>query len=81
MSTPPATDGSRLVAVSLVVGAIVSIQFGTAFATGLFDEVGIFGAVLLRTAFATVLLVAIWRPTAALFRRAPLLIFSFGFCL
>jgi len=64
-----------------VIGAIVSIQFGTAFATGLFDEVGIFGAVFLRTVLATVLLVAIWRPTAALFRQAPLVILGFGFCL
>lgn len=80
VSTPSAT-GPRLVAVLLVVGAIVSIQFGTAFATGLFDQVGVFGAVLLRTLFATVLLAAIWRPTVALFREAPLLIASFGFCL
>jgi inner membrane transporter RhtA len=80
VSTPSAT-GSRLVAVLLVVGAIVSIQFGTAFATGLFDQVGVFGAVLLRTFFATILLVAIWRPSVALLRRAPLLVFSFGFCL
>ena len=81
MSTPSGLTGSRLVAASLVVGAIVSIQFGTAFATGLFDQVGVFGAVLLRTALATVLLFVIWRPTIAFFRRAPLLIFSFGFCL
>ena len=77
----PQTEGSRLVAAALVVGAIVSIQFGTAFATGLFDEVGIFGAVFLRTLLATVLLVAIWRPTVNLFRQAPLLILGFGFSL
>ena len=80
MSNPP-SEGSRLLAASLVVGSIVSIQFGTALATDLFDRVGIFGAVLLRTLLAAVLLVAIWRPTVGLFRQAPLLIFAFGFSL
>lgn len=80
MSNPP-SEGSRLLAATLVVGSIVSIQFGTALATDLFDRVGIFGAVLLRTLLAAVLLVAIWRPTVGLFRQAPLLIFAFGFSL
>jgi len=80
VSNPP-SEGSRLLAATLVVGSIVSIQFGTALATDLFDRVGIFGAVFLRTLLAAVLLVAIWRPTVDLFRRAPLLILAFGFCL
>ncbi len=50
-------------AVGLVLGAIVSVQIGAAVATELFDEVGATGTVLLRLAFAAIVLVAVWRPT------------------
>jgi inner membrane transporter RhtA len=46
----------------LVLGAIASIQFGAAIATMLFDRIGPGGTVLLRLAFGTVVLLAIWRP-------------------
>jgi inner membrane transporter RhtA len=55
-------EGSRGAATALVLGGIVSVQVGAAFATTLFDELGPGGTVFLRIAFAAVLLLAIWRP-------------------
>ena len=55
-------QGSRGSATALVLGGIVSVQVGAAFATTLFDELGPGGTVFLRIAFAAVLLLAIWRP-------------------
>jgi inner membrane transporter RhtA len=72
----------RLPPTLLVLGAIGSVQFGAAFAKTLFDDVGPGGAVLLRVAFAAVILCAVWRPalrgrTAAQWR----LILAYGFVL
>ncbi len=50
------------------MASAVSVQVGAAVATTLFDEVGPQGTVLLRTGFAALLLLAIWRP--AIPRRA-----------
>src|SRR3954451_5263863 len=47
---------------SLVMGAVASVQLGAAIATTLFDELGPAGAVLLRTGFAAVALLLLWRP-------------------
>jgi len=47
---------------SLVMGAIASVQLGAAIATTLFDELGPAGTVLLRTGFAAVALLLLWRP-------------------
>jgi inner membrane transporter RhtA len=47
---------------ALVVGAIASVQFGAALAATLFDTLGPGGAVLLRLAFAALILLALWRP-------------------
>ena len=55
-------EGSRGTATALVLGGIVSVQVGAAFATTLFDELGPGGTVFLRIAFAALLLLAIWRP-------------------
>jgi inner membrane transporter RhtA len=55
-------EGSRGAATALVLGGIVSVQVGAAFATTLFDELGPGGTVFVRIAFAALLLVAIWRP-------------------
>jgi len=55
-------EGSRGAATALVLGGIVSVQVGAAFATTLFDELGPGGTVFLRIAFAALLLLAIWRP-------------------
>ncbi len=46
----------------LVLCGIASVQFGSALATTLFDEVGPGGAVLLRLVSASIVLVAISRP-------------------
>jgi inner membrane transporter RhtA len=51
-----------------VIASVVSVQMGAAVATTLFDELGPAGTVLLRTGFAALILLAIWRP--ALPRRA-----------
>ncbi len=44
------------------MGAVASVQIGAAIATTLFDELGPAGTVLLRTGFAAVVLVLLWRP-------------------
>jgi inner membrane transporter RhtA len=59
-------------AVAMVLGAIVSVQCGSALATDLFDRVGPEGAVFLRTLFAAAILLAIARPTVAMVRQAGL---------
>jgi inner membrane transporter RhtA len=46
----------------MVLGGIGSVQLGSALVTTLFDELGPGGAVLLRTSFAAIVLIAIWRP-------------------
>jgi inner membrane transporter RhtA len=46
----------------LVIGAVASVQFGSAFAKTLFDEIGPTGTVLLRTASAAIVLAVLWRP-------------------
>jgi len=66
----------------LVLGGVASVQFGAAFAKTLFDEVGPGGAVLLRVAFAAVILCALSRP--ALRGRSAAhwcLILAYGFVL
>jgi inner membrane transporter RhtA len=47
---------------ALVLGAIASVQFGSAIAATLFNRIGPGGAVLLRLVSASVVLVALWRP-------------------
>jgi inner membrane transporter RhtA len=54
------------------MGAVVSVQVGAAAATSLFDELGPTGTVLLRTGFAAVILVALWRPRIPHPADAPL---------
>jgi inner membrane transporter RhtA len=46
----------------LVLAAVTSVQFGSALAKGIFDEVGAGGTVFLRVCSAAVVLVLIWRP-------------------
>ena len=64
-------EGSRGTATALVLGGIVSVQVGAAFATTLFDELGPGGTVFLRIAFAAVLLLMIWRPPLRLGEGVP----------
>jgi inner membrane transporter RhtA len=47
---------------ALVVGAIASVQFGSAIAATLFHRVGPAGSVLLRLVSGTIVLMALWRP-------------------
>ncbi len=58
----------------LVVGAIASVQFGSALAATLFARVGPGGAVLLRLVTASVVLLAVWRPRLRGRKRRELLL-------
>ncbi|HWH29247.1 MAG TPA: EamA family transporter, partial [Mycobacteriales bacterium] len=49
-------------ATALVLSAVVSVQFGSAVARGLFDDLGAVGVVLLRVGLSAVLLLAVLRP-------------------
>jgi inner membrane transporter RhtA len=72
----------RVPPVTLVIGAVASVQIGGALAKTLFDEVGPGGTVLLRTLFTAVILALLWRPEVRdRARRDWLLIGLFGFCL
>lgn len=51
-------------AAGLVMVGVASVQIGSAVATTLFDEIGPAGTVFLRTLFAALVLLAIWRPAA-----------------
>jgi inner membrane transporter RhtA len=73
---------SRVPAFGLVGVAICSVQFGSALAAQLFDEVGSSGAVLLRLVSATIVLLALWRPRlSGRSRRELLLACAFGLVL
>jgi inner membrane transporter RhtA len=72
----------RVPPVTLVIGAVASVQIGGALAKTLFDEVGPGGTVLLRTLFAAVILALLWRPEVRERAREDwMLIALFGFCL
>ncbi len=61
----PERDGDPLARApsgALVLGAITSVQIGSAIATKLFGQVGPSGAVLLRLLFASIVLLGVWRP-------------------
>ena len=53
---------ARIPSGGLVVGAITSVQFGSAIAATLFARIGPGGAVLMRMLFGAVIVVALWRP-------------------
>ena len=72
----------RVPPITLVLGAVASVQIGASLAKTLFDEVGPGGTVLLRILLAAVILVALWRPDVRGRSRADWwLIAAFGFCL
>ncbi len=72
----------RIPSLGLVLGGIVSIQFGAAFAATLFDELGAAGVSLLRLGFAALVLLAVWRPRPSAHAPADLrLAVVFGVCL
>ncbi|MBZ0280262.1 MAG: EamA family transporter [Anaerolineae bacterium] len=47
---------------ALVVVAVISVQFGAAFAKGLFETTGPGGVVFLRTLLAGIMFMVLWRP-------------------
>jgi inner membrane transporter RhtA len=59
---------------ALVLGAIASVQFGSALSTKLFASIGPAGAVLLRLVSASIVLMLIWRPRARARTRQELLL-------
>lgn len=61
---------------ALVSGAIVSVQLGAAIATELFDELGPVGTVMLRLAFAALVLAALWRPSLRSLGARDVLLFG-----
>jgi inner membrane transporter RhtA len=66
----------------LVLGAIASVQFGSAIATTLFHQIGPGGAVWLRLLLGTVILIPLWRPRVrGRTRRELLLACVFGLVL
>src|SRR3954462_1585406 len=63
----------------MVIGAVVSVQCGSAAATTIFDQVGPVGAVLYRLLSAAIVLLAIWRPRPAEGGRdGGVLVIAFG---
>jgi inner membrane transporter RhtA len=68
--------------VAMVMAAAVSVQFGAALGTTLFDELGPGGASLLRQVFAAAILLALWRPRVRSYPPAALkLAVAFGLSL
>ncbi len=65
----PATGGRRRVAIGLMLTGIGSVQIGSALATTLFDQLGPGGTVFLRTLFAAIFLLAMWRPARTALNR------------
>jgi inner membrane transporter RhtA len=66
----------------LVLGAIVSVQFGAALAATLFDELDASAVSLVRLVFAAAVLLAVWRPRPSAYARADLRLAAlFGLCL
>jgi inner membrane transporter RhtA len=62
----------------LLLGGIVSVQFGAALAKGLFPLVGAAGSAGVRLFFAAAVLLAVWRPRARLTRRQWIVTLGYG---
>jgi inner membrane transporter RhtA len=82
-SPSPAGVLARAPSGGLVVGAIASVQFGSALAATLFARIGPGGTVFLRLASAALILLLLWRPRLRLrlrgyTRRQLLLAGAFG---
>ncbi len=81
-SLPPATGAARVPAPLLVLGGVISVQFGGALAATLVPEIGAGGSVLLRISISAVLLAVFVRPTLrGHSRRAWLTVVAFGVAL
>lgn len=64
-SPPDAGNLSRVPPLTLVLGSIISVQFGAAISVTIFDQVGVAGSTLLRLAFASLFLFLLSRPKVA----------------
>jgi inner membrane transporter RhtA len=62
----------RVPPVGLVLGAVTSVQIGSAVATTLFDRLGASGTAFLRVGLAALALLAVWRPRFRDHTRADL---------
>jgi inner membrane transporter RhtA len=72
----------RVPPVSLVLTGVVSVQFGAALATTLFDDLGPAGTSLLRIGFAALIMAAVFRPAVRGLRREDArLVIAFGLTL
>lgn len=75
-------SSERVPAAVLVLGGIVSVQFGGALAATLVPQIGAGGAVLLRIVFAAVILLVVCRPAVSGHpRSAWLTVVAFGVAL
>ncbi|HEY8581707.1 MAG TPA: EamA family transporter, partial [Capillimicrobium sp.] len=69
-------------AVGLVLTGCVSVQFGAGLAVTLFDDLGAAGTVLLRIAFAAVIMAVAFRPSLRGIQRSDArLVVAFGLVL
>jgi inner membrane transporter RhtA len=68
----PASGSRTRAAAAMTFGSILSVQSGAALATTLFDEVGPWGAVLMRSTFGALALLAISRGSLRPLRRPGL---------
>ena len=64
-----------------VLAGILSVQLGAALAKQLIGSIGSAGTVALRLCFAAVVLLAIWRPSLGLSRRAWVIVAAYGIVL
>ena len=69
-----ASPADRVPPTALVLAAVTSVQFGSAIAKGLFDEIGVGGTVFLRVLSAAIVLALIWRPSLRGHGRRELLV-------
>ena len=72
----------RIPPVSLILGSVISVQFGAAISVTIFNEVGVAGSTLLRLAFASLFLLLLSRPKVAQWSRAQVkMVLLFGMVL
>jgi inner membrane transporter RhtA len=78
-ATPASPSRARVPPTVLVLVSISSVQFGSAAGKTLFDEIGPGGAVFIRVALGTLVLLAMWRPHLRGHSREDLLlVLAFG---
>jgi len=71
-ATPATASSGALAPLLAVAGSIISVNFGAAYAKGLFPLVGSAGVTAVRVGLAAILLLAFWRPWRAPLARADM---------